>query len=65
MGIPVPISRRRRQLIAAAGAIGMEAVARAEPDGYTIQVMSSGVLRRLLFYPKLSFDIIRSLVVEA
>jgi len=65
MRTPVPISRRRRQLIAAAGAIGMEAVARAEPHGHTIQVMSSGVLRLPLFYPKLSFDIIRSLVVEA
>lgn len=36
--------------------IGTEAVARAEPDGYTLLVAANGVVTNNILYPKLSFD---------
>lgn len=44
----------------AAGAIGMEALAKAVPDGHTMQVMVSSVLTLPLFFPSLPFDIIQA-----
>ncbi len=40
----------------ASGAIGMEAVAKAAPDGHTLQVNVSTTVTLPLFYAKLSFD---------
>lgn len=42
----------------AAGAIGMEALAKSPPDGQTMQVMVSSVLTLPLFFPNLPFDVI-------
>jgi tripartite-type tricarboxylate transporter receptor subunit TctC len=44
----------------AAGAIGMEALAKAAPDGHTMQVMVSSVLTLPLFFPNLPFDILQA-----
>lgn len=44
----------------AAGAIGMEALAKAPPDGQTMQVMVSSVLTLPLFFPNLPFDVIQA-----
>jgi tripartite-type tricarboxylate transporter receptor subunit TctC len=44
----------------AAGAIGMEALAKAAPDGHTMQVMVSSVLTLPLFFPSLPFDILQA-----
>lgn len=44
----------------AAGAIGMEALARAAPDGHTVQVMVASILTLPLFFQNLPFDIIKS-----
>ncbi|MSQ73018.1 MAG: tripartite tricarboxylate transporter substrate binding protein [Betaproteobacteria bacterium] len=44
----------------AAGAIGMETLARAAPDGHTMQVMPSSILTLPIFFPNLPFDILRS-----
>ena len=42
----------------AAGAIGMEALAKAPPDGHTVQIMPTSVLTLPLFFPSLSIDIL-------
>lgn len=44
----------------AAGAIGMEALARAAPDGHTVQVMVASILTLPLFFQNLPFDILKS-----
>ncbi|MEI6300162.1 MAG: tripartite tricarboxylate transporter substrate binding protein [Betaproteobacteria bacterium] len=44
----------------AAGAIGMEALAKSPPDGQTMQVMVSSVLTLPLFFPNLPFDVIQA-----
>ncbi len=44
----------------AAGAIGMEALAKAPPDGHTMQVMVSSVLTLPLFFANLPFDVLQS-----
>jgi tripartite-type tricarboxylate transporter receptor subunit TctC len=44
----------------AAGAIGMEALAKSAADGQTMQVMVSSVLTLPLFFPNLPFDIIQA-----
>ena len=44
----------------AAGAIGMEALAKAPPDGHTMQIMPSSIVTLPHFFPNLSFDILRS-----
>lgn len=44
----------------AAGAIGMEALAKSAPDGHTMQVMPSSILTLPIFFPNLPFDILKS-----
>lgn len=44
----------------AAGAIGMEALAKSPPDGQTMQVMVSSVLTLPLFFPNLPFDVLQA-----
>lgn len=44
----------------AAGAIGMEALAKSAPDGHTIQIMPNSILTLPLFFPNLSFDVLKS-----
>jgi tripartite-type tricarboxylate transporter receptor subunit TctC len=44
----------------AAGAIGMEALAKSAPDGHTIQIMPTSVLTLPLFFPNLPFDVLQS-----
>ena len=44
----------------AAGAIGMEALAKSPPDGQTMQVMVSSVLTLPLFFSNLPFDVIQA-----
>jgi tripartite-type tricarboxylate transporter receptor subunit TctC len=44
----------------AAGAIGMEALAKALPDGHTMQIMPSSIVTLPHFFPKLTFDVLRS-----
>lgn len=44
----------------AAGAIGMEALAKSAPDGHTMQVMPSSILTLPIFFPNLPFDILQS-----
>jgi tripartite-type tricarboxylate transporter receptor subunit TctC len=46
--------------VGAAGAIGMEALAKAPPDGYTMQVMPSSIVTLPLFFPNFPFDILKS-----
>lgn len=43
--------------VGAAGAIGMEALAKSPPDGHTMQVMPSSIVTLPLFFPNVSFDI--------
>ena len=42
----------------AAGAIGMEALAKAAPDGHTVQIMPTSILTLPLFFSNLPFDIL-------
>lgn len=42
----------------AAGAIGMEALAKSAPDGHTIQIMPTSILTLPLFFQNLPFDIL-------
>ena len=42
----------------AAGAIGMEALAKAAPDGHTVQIMPTSILTLPLFFRNLPFDIL-------
>jgi len=44
----------------AAGAIGLEALAKAAPDGHTVQIMPTSVLTLPLFFPNLPFDVLHS-----
>ena len=44
----------------AAGAIGMEALAKAAPDGHTIQIMPTSILTLPLFFSNLPFDVLQS-----
>jgi len=44
----------------AAGAIGMEALAKSAPDGHTIQIFPTSVLTLPLFFPSVPFDVLRS-----
>jgi tripartite-type tricarboxylate transporter receptor subunit TctC len=44
----------------AAGAIGMELLAKSAPDGHTMQVMPSSILTLPIFFPGLPFDILQS-----
>jgi tripartite-type tricarboxylate transporter receptor subunit TctC len=44
----------------AAGAIGMEALAKSAPDGHTVQVMPSSILTLPHFFPNLPFDVLTS-----
>jgi len=46
--------------VGAAGAIGMEALAKAAPDGHTVQIMPTSVLTLPLFFPNLAFDVLQS-----
>ena len=46
--------------VGAAGAIGMEALAKAAPDGHTVQVMPSSIVTLGLFFPNLPFDVLKS-----
>lgn len=46
--------------VGAAGAIGMEALAKAAPDGHTVQIMPTSVLTLPLFFPTLPFDVLQS-----
>lgn len=43
----------------AAGTIGSEIAARAAPDGYTLELVTSQTLISTLFFDKLSFDLIK------
>jgi tripartite-type tricarboxylate transporter receptor subunit TctC len=53
---PVIVENR----VGAAGAIGMEALAKATPDGYTMQVMPSSIVTLPLFFPNVPFDVLKS-----
>lgn len=44
----------------ASGAIGMELVAKSEPDGHTMNVSVATTITLPLFYPKLAFDVLTS-----
>ena len=44
----------------ASGAIGMEGLAQSEPDGHTMNVNVATTLTLPFFYPKLSFDVLKS-----
>lgn len=46
--------------VGAAGAIGMEALSKAAPDGHTMQVMPSSIVTLGLFFPNLAFDVLKS-----
>jgi tripartite-type tricarboxylate transporter receptor subunit TctC len=47
--------------VGAAGAIGMEALAKSPPDGHTMQVMPSSIVTVPLFFPNVSFETLSSL----
>ncbi len=44
----------------ASGAIGMELLARSDPDGHTMNLNVATTLTLPLFYPKLTFDVLKS-----
>lgn len=46
----------------AGGNIGMEAVSRAAPDGYTLVLMNNAAASNAALNPKLSFDVLRDFV---
>jgi len=55
LGQPVTIENRG----GAAGTVGADVVARAEPDGYTIMLHSVTHLSNAALYPKLSYDTVK------
>jgi tripartite-type tricarboxylate transporter receptor subunit TctC len=46
--------------VGAAGAIGMDALAKSAPDGHTMQVMPSSIVTLPLFFPNVTFDMQKS-----
>ena len=46
--------------VGAAGAIGMDALAKSAPDGHTMQVMPSSIVTVPLFFPHVTFDMQKS-----
>ena len=46
--------------VGAAGAIGMDALAKSAPDGHTMQVMPSSIVTLPLFFPNVAFDMQKS-----
>ena len=46
--------------VGAAGAIGMDALAKSAPDGHTMQLMPSSIVTLPIFFPNVSFDMQKS-----